>query len=126
SFPDTTFAPGECFLNMRCCPNRQPQKARPNKTRYHANWPHRNWRTGYCAFATLAPSFLSCLSNLFGLVLLGSCFLSQVHRPRVPCCRESSRILRGIRFKARISGLKPQTLADCSRPLKRMQPAVTV
>src|SRR5205823_11421471 len=101
-------------------PQIENPKARPNKTRYRANWLPRNWLTGHCASATLPRSFLLCLSNLFGLVLLGSCFLSQVHRPRVPYCRESSRMLRGIRFKARISGLKRQTLADCSRQLKRM------
>src|SRR6266571_8764299 len=27
SFPDTTFASRECFLNMRCCPNRQSKSA---------------------------------------------------------------------------------------------------
>ena len=32
----------------------------------------------------------------------------------------TSRMLTEIRFKARIFGLKRQTLADCSRRLKRM------
>ena len=27
SFPNRTVAPGECFLNMRCCPDRQPKSA---------------------------------------------------------------------------------------------------
>src|SRR5438309_1024462 len=119
SFADTTFAPGECFLNMRCCPNRQPKSAPEQNqiTRKLATPKLANWTL---CVSHVATSFLLCLSNLRGLVLLGSCFLSQVHRPRVPYFRESSRMLRGIRFKARISGLKRQTLADCSQRLKRM------
>src|SRR5439155_24568510 len=110
---DTTFAPRECFLKMRCS-NRQPKSAPEQNqiTRKLAIPKLANW---ILCVRHAAPSFLLCLSNLFGLVLLGSCFLSQVHRPRVAYCRESSRMLRSIPFKARISGLKRQTLADCSR-----------
>src|SRR5205814_3667204 len=109
---------------MRCCPNRQTKSAPEQNqiTPKLATSKLANWILCVCHVATL---FLLCLSNLFGLVLLGSCFLSQVHRPRIPYCRESSRMLRGIRFKARISGLKRQTLADCSRQQKRMYTAVT-
>ena len=50
-------------------PQIENPKARPNKTRYRANWLPRNWLTGHCALAALPRSFLLCLSNLFGLVL---------------------------------------------------------
>ena len=100
SFPDRTVAPGECFLNMRCCTNRQPKSAPEQNqiTRKLATSKLANWILCVCH---VPPSFLLCLSNLFGLVLLGSCFLSQVHRPRVPYCRESSRMRKGVRFKTR-------------------------
>ena len=49
---------------------------------------------------------------------MGSCFLSQVHRPRVPYCRGSSRILTDIRFKARIFVFKRQILAELLTTVK--------
>src|ERR1051326_2402581 len=113
SHPENAFSTRDAALVSN-------SKSAPEQNQATRNWLHRNWPTGHCGFATLPPSFLLCLSNLFGLVLLGSCFLSQVHRPRIPYCRESSRMPRGSRFKARISGLKRQTTADCSRRLKRM------
>src|SRR5437867_13143782 len=55
SFPDTTFAPGECFLNMRCCPNRQPKSAPEQNqiTRKLATSKLANWTLCVCHVATL-------------------------------------------------------------------------
>src|SRR5882757_10288091 len=54
SFPDTTFAPRECFLNMRCCPNGQPKSApEQNQTRKLATSKLANWILCVCHVATL-------------------------------------------------------------------------
>src|SRR5437762_10195740 len=55
SFSDTTFAPRECFLNMRCCPNRQPKSAPEQNqiTRKLATSKLANWILCVCHVATL-------------------------------------------------------------------------
>src|SRR6266436_3232686 len=55
SFPDTTFASRECFLNMRCCPNRQPKSApeQDQITRKLATSKLANWTLCVCHVATL-------------------------------------------------------------------------